>query len=202
MVRGDITTRIHANHVFSSVGPKLARETPDQTAENIIKPHIYLTSPVIKNILKNSTPLLHHWIQFSSKIKKYVRLFTNRVWPTSTTRPRFVFCMDILRLSTRQPRALPICTAIYEVTIVIKWKHFPRNWPYVRGILRSPMNSPHKGQWRGALMGFFICVWINDWVNNGEAGDLRRYCAHYDVIVMCSLRGGGGGGGFKTRMSS
>ena len=22
------------------------------------------------------------------------------------------------------------------------------------------------------------------WVNNGEAGDLRRYRAHYDVIVM------------------
>ena len=29
-----------------------------------------------------------------------------------------------------------------------------------------------------------ICVWINDWVNNREAGDLRRYRAHYDVMVM------------------
>ena len=35
---------------------------------------------------------------------------------------------------------------------VIKWKHFPRYWPFVRGIPRSPVNSPHKGQWRGALM--------------------------------------------------
>ena len=34
----------------------------------------------------------------------------------------------------------------------IKWKHFPRYWPFVRGIHRSPMNSPHKGQWRGALV--------------------------------------------------
>ena len=34
----------------------------------------------------------------------------------------------------------------------MKWKHFPRNWPFVRGIHRSPVNSPHKGQWRGALM--------------------------------------------------
>ena len=67
---------------------------------------------------------------------------------------------------------------------VIKWKHFPRNWPFVRGIHRSPVNSPHKGQWRGALMFFFICVWINDWVNNREVGDLRRYRAHYDVTVM------------------
>ena len=67
---------------------------------------------------------------------------------------------------------------------VIKWKYFPRYWPFVRGIHRSPVNSPHKGQWRGALMFSLICVWINGWVNNGEAGDLRRYRIHYDVIVM------------------
>ena len=42
----------------------------------------------------------------------------------------------------------------------------------------------HKGQWRGALMFSLICVWINGWVNNGEAGDLRRYRAHYAVTVM------------------
>ena len=42
----------------------------------------------------------------------------------------------------------------------------------------------HKGQWRGALMFSLICVWINGWVNNREAGDLRRYHTHYDVIVM------------------
>ena len=63
------------------------------------------------------------------------------------------------------------------------WRHqmetFPRNWPFVRGIHRSPVNSPHKGQWRRALV-----FSINDWVNNREAGDLRRYRVHYDVIVM------------------
>ena len=66
---------------------------------------------------------------------------------------------------------------------VIKWKHFLRYWPFVRGIHRSPVNSPHKGQWRGTLMSSLICVWINGWVNR-EAGDLRRYRGHYDVIVM------------------
>ena len=65
-----------------------------------------------------------------------------------------------------------------------QWKHFPRYWPFVRGIHRSPVNSPHKGQWRGALMFSLICVWINDWVKNRETGDLRSHCAHYDVIVM------------------
>ena len=67
---------------------------------------------------------------------------------------------------------------------VIKWKHFPRYWPFVREIHRSPVNSPHKGQWHGALMFSLICVWINGWVNNGEAGDLRRYRTHYDVTVI------------------
>ena len=52
---------------------------------------------------------------------------------------------------------------------VIKWKHFPRYWPFELGIHRSRVNSPHKGQWRGALMFSLICVWINGWVNNGEA---------------------------------
>ena len=44
-----------------------------------------------------------------------------------------------------------------------------------------------KGQWRGALMFsliLVICAWINSWVNNCEAGDLRCHHAHYDVIVM------------------
>ena len=67
---------------------------------------------------------------------------------------------------------------------VTKWNHFPRYWPFVRRNHRSPVNSPHKGQWRGALMLSLICVWINGWVNNREAGDLRRYPAHYDVTVM------------------
>ena len=33
---------------------------------------------------------------------------------------------------------------------VIKWKHFARYWPFMRGIHRSPVNSPHKSQWHGA----------------------------------------------------
>ena len=44
--------------------------------------------------------------------------------------------------------------------------------------------SPHKDQWRGAVMLSLICAWINRWVNNNEAGDLRRHRAHYDITVM------------------
>ena len=67
---------------------------------------------------------------------------------------------------------------------VIKWKHFPHHGPFVRGIHRCPVNSPHKGQWRGALVFSLTCAWINGWVNNGEAGDSRCHRVHYDVIVM------------------
>ena len=49
---------------------------------------------------------------------------------------------------------------------VIKWKHFPRYWPFVWRIHRSPVNSPHKGQWRGTMMFPLICVGINGWINN------------------------------------
>ena len=52
---------------------------------------------------------------------------------------------------------------------------FLRYWPFVRGIHRSPVNSPHKGQW-----------------HNREAGDLRRHRGHYDVNGMVrtgTLRG-------------
>ena len=63
-------------------------------------------------------------------------------------------------------------------------EHFPHYWSFVGEIHRSTVNSPHIGQWRGALMFSLICVWINVWLNNREAGDLRRHRAHYDVTVM------------------
>ena len=67
---------------------------------------------------------------------------------------------------------------------VIKWNHFSRYWPFVRGIHRSPVNFPHKSQGSGALMFSLICAWINCWVNSGKAGDLSRHRARYDVTVM------------------
>ena len=71
---------------------------------------------------------------------------------------------------------------------VIKWNHFPRYWSFVWGIHRSPVNSPHKGQWRRALMFPFICAWINVQTNNREAGDFRHHSARYDVTVMSNDR--------------
>ena len=83
------------------------------------------------------------------------------------------------------------------------WNHTPSvashipclpraNSPVVRHIqvsasmMTSPVNSPHKGQWREALMISMICTWINGWVNSYDAGDLRPHRAHCDVILMSS----------------
>ena len=66
---------------------------------------------------------------------------------------------------------------------VIKWKHFPRYWPFVRGIHRWPVDSPHKGQWRGASMISLVGAWTNGWANNRDAADLRRHCARFDATV-------------------
>ena len=54
----------------------------------------------------------------------------------------------------------------------------------MRGIHRPQVNSPHKGQWRRALLFPLIYAWVNDWENNREADDLRRHRAHYDISVM------------------
>ena len=71
------------------------------------------------------------------------------------------------------------------------WRHQMETFSALLAICAGnspvPVNSPHKGQWRGALMFSLICERINSWVNNGEAGGLRRHRGHYDVIVMITL---------------
>ena len=68
------------------------------------------------------------------------------------------------------------------------WRHQMETFSALLALCvgNSPVSGefPHGCQWRGALMFSLICTWINAWVNNREAGDLRRHCAHYDVIVM------------------
>ena len=66
---------------------------------------------------------------------------------------------------------------------VIKWKHFSRYWLFMRGIHRSSVHSPHKGQWRGSLISL-IWAWTNGWANNRDVGDLKRHRAHYANNVM------------------
>ena len=64
---------------------------------------------------------------------------------------------------------------------VIKWKHFPRNCPFVRGI--------HRSRWIPHTKASDAELWINGWVNNREAGDLRSHRGHHDVNVIVMYMG-------------
>ena len=140
-------------------------------------------------------------------MKNFKRFVTTQCsWSTSTFTCLEYFILYLPSLSMRKSHIIFISYAIRRVwpsstdvsvepemqkkknfivhDDVIKWKHFSRYWPFLRGIHRSPVNSRHKGRWRGALMFSLICAWINVWMNNHETGDLRRLRAHYDVSVM------------------
>ena len=77
--------------------------------------------------------------------------------------------------------------ASYKHDDVIKLKHFPRYWPFVRGVPRSPVNFPHTSQWRGALYVFFDPRMDKGLSTPRYAGDLKRHHAHYDVTVMKNM---------------
>ena len=78
----------------------------------------------------------------------------------------------------------------YIPTVYIHYKYV--TGLFVRGIHSLPVNSPHTGQWRGALMFSLIFAWTNGWANNRYAGDVRRHRAHYGVTItmyhFCYIR--------------
>ena len=81
-----------------------------------------------------------------------------------------------------------IVMSVIRIICISWWRHqmatFYALLTFVSGNHRLPVSSPHKGQWRGAVMFSLICAWTNSWANNKDVGDLRRHRAHYDVIVM------------------
>ena len=81
---------------------------------------------------------------------------------------------------------------------VIIWKHFPRCWSFVRGIHQSPLDSPHKGQWCGALV-YFTLQWGHnerDGVSNCRRLDclpnrlFRRWSKKASKLCVTGLCGG------------
>ena len=119
-------------------------------------------------------PYFLHWLSWTSVLlflrdvmEVYIKCptFTGNIWKCFFLKKHISLCLKEF-----------VCKAAVHGD-VIKWKHFPHYWPFVRGIHR------HKGQWRGALVFSLIYARINGWVNTGEAGDLRGHQAHYDVIA-------------------
>ena len=76
----------------------------------------------------------------------------------------------------------PICPGMYVQLArdrsykhddIIKWKHFPCNWPFVKGIHGSLVYSPHHGPWHGVLMFSLTYARTNIWANNWDDWDLK-----------------------------
>ena len=134
------------------------------------QPRPYLVR-IVACCVCGAKPLSESMLNYHQNIISYIQKCSSRKMPWKTSGFEFV--------------SVSMCKWIKTLhDDVIKWKHFPCYWPFVRGIHRSPVSSPHKGQWRGAWMFSLICAWINNWVNNREAGDFRCPRGHYDVIVM------------------
>ena len=102
----------------------------------------------------------------------------------------FINCHKMGRSSPSPPdEGFQLLGHPLNITMVFPgWRHQMETFSALLALCAGnspvPVNSPHKGQWRGALMFTLICARINDWVNNREAGDLRRLLDHYDVSVM------------------
>ena len=130
------------------------------------------------------------WTKYILRNKGHSDLFVyalHKKWgagyPTKQTHDFLYFAFFLLRLSLLfLIDSRDLSTHFHDD--VFKWKYFPHYWPFLRGIHRSPVKSPHKGQWRGALKFSLICFGLNGWINNRKAGDMRRYRAHYDVTMM------------------
>ena len=131
-----------------------------------------------------------YWLQkvlwYSGPEQKYRKLYTSisqQIMTAFSTYFLFrglrsagkiiITVMDQIRLTLEKILMTSSNGSIFRVT-----------GPLWGGIHRSPMDSPLKGYWRGALMFTLICNWTNGWANNRDAGDLRRHRAHYGATVM------------------
>ena len=102
----------------------------------------------------------HHWCPaFTHTISKWKHFYPHSHESISNIFFLHIFITEHSLVTTRSifPQSLTIDTH----DDAIKWKHFLHYWPFVRGIHRSPVNSPHKDQWRGALRFSLIYTRIN-----------------------------------------
>ena len=130
----------------------------------------------VKQVDFNLIKLLLNQVQFTLWNTKFGHLRSEKLvhimsWISNVLfrKTMLIFCFpDTYRLILINSLVLPWLKVIKGSSdYVAAEQHFPRYWPFVQGIHWSPVNSLHKGQWRGALMFSLICAWINDLLNNG-----------------------------------
>ena len=125
-----------------------------------------------------------------NETRRYIVMFCLIGWPHTQNDPWLNVFVNMVLYNVWSPvrhRAITwlVITAFNsDHDDVIKWKHVPRYWPFVCGNSLVTGEFPTQRPVTRSFMFSLICAWINSWVNNREAGDLRRHRAHYDVIVM------------------
>ena len=90
-------------------------------------------------------------------------------------------------LSSVRCQAVTSTTADFLMMTSANGNIFRVTGPLCGEFTGHPWISITKASDAELLMFFMICAWLNGWVNNREAGDLRRHRAHYDAIVICQL---------------
>ena len=110
-----------------------------------------------------------------------------------------VMCVcDLYLMHCRMHGVIPVGMQFDGWVMHPWWRHqmetFSALWPFVREIHRSPVNSPHKGQWRGALMFSLICIWISllskqswGWWFETLCRPLWRHCNASGAIFLAWL---------------
>ena len=91
-----------------------------------------------------------------------------------------IILLEWVGVSTRKVKYLE---HIFSHDDAIKWKNF-RATGHFAGNSPVPGEFPVQRPVTRSFDVFFDLFWISGWVNNREAGDLRRYRAYYGAIVM------------------
>ena len=114
--------------------------------------------------LTNDTP----YLALTGELWDVFREFYQEKWP------RYIesaLCYQLISISVQTPQW---------------WRHQMETFSALLALCEGnpPVTvvSPHKSQWRGALM--FSLIWTNVWANNPDAGDLRGRRSYYDATCM------------------
>ena len=97
----------------------------------------------------------------------------------------------LLHLKYIKPSSISISWGLQLSICNPSWRHQMEIFSTLLAICVE--NSPDTGEFPAqrqvtrAAMFSLICAWMNGWVNNRDASDLRRHHVHYDVIVMLRL---------------
>ena len=115
----------------------------------------------------------------------HLKMWSAKTWPFRLFMPQYVKCAYISLCTRPRVKIACMCYCSQELVAYISlnlemswWSHQMETFSAL--LARWPVDSPHKGQSRGALLFSLICAGVN----NREAGDLRRHRVHYDITVM------------------